>query len=297
MELQSTIMPTGPYALLRSAATGACPTRRIAGGVLHLALDTAQGAASARVAQRADGALLVHLDAPDPESAMPVLRATLAVDVDLRPFTAMVADDPVLGPRTRRHRGMRPLPLMSPSHALLRGIAGQLVQQRDARRMEFAGVRAVGRPVGALWAPLRRDELRAVPVPVLQRAGMAERRAVLVRRAAAALDLDGLHRLPTDEVVRRLCAHPGIGPWTAGVVCTLGLGRLDHGLVGDLGLVRMMALREGRVVEAEETASLLEPWAPYQALASAYLLYGGVGGKLPASPITVARFARRGPRG
>lgn len=290
------ITPAGPYSLARSAATGSCPTRRLARGVLVLALDAGGGPAIAAVHQAGDGTLEVRVDGPDPESAMALLRRSLAVDVDPTPFYEMVRDDPVLGPASRRLRGMRPLPLMSAAHALLRGVAGQLVRQADARRIEFAAVRAVGRPHGGLHLPLRTDELRRVTVPVLQAAGLAQRRAEALVRAVRAVTPDDLADLPTHAVVARLCAQPGIGPWTAGVVCSLGLGRLDHGIVGDLGLVRHMSHAEGRVVEAHETAALLERYAPYQALAAMYLIAGSPAARIHAPPAAVAREAARGRR-
>lgn len=296
MITEDRISPAGPYSLARSAATGSCPTRRFTGGVLTLALDAEGGPAIASVAQDRDGGLRVRLDAPDPDLAMPLLRRCLAVDVDPTPFYEMAADDPVLGPATRRLRGMRPLPLMSPAHALLRGVAGQLVRQVDARRIEFAAVRAVGRAHGGLHLPLRTEELRRVGIPLLQSAGLAARRAEHLVRAVRAVAPDTLHALTTERAVARLCAQPGIGPWTAGVVCTIGLGRLDHGLVGDLGLVRHMAHAEGRMVEGHETAALLEPYAPYQALAAMYLIAGGSGAGIHATPAAIAREVARGQR-
>lgn len=290
------ITPAGPYSLARSAATGSCPTRRLAGGVLTLVLDAAGGPAVATVAQSRDGTLAVRMDAPEPEPAMALLRRCLAVDVDPTPFYDMARDDPVMGPATRRLRGMRPLPLMSAAHALLRGVAGQLVRQADARRIEFTAVRAVGRAHGGLHVPLRTDELRRVTVPVLQSAGLAGRRAESLVRAVRAVAPDTLAGLPTDRVVARLCAQPGIGPWTAGVVCTFGLGRLDHGLVGDLGLVRHLSHAEGRVVEADATAALLERYAPYQALAALYLIAGSAASRTHATPAALAREAARAQR-
>ena len=53
-----------------------------------------------------------------------------------------------------------------------------------------------------------------------------------------------------------------------------GLGRYDAGLVGDLGLVKLLASRTGRWPEAAETAELLEPYGEWQGLASVFLLAG-----------------------
>ena len=53
-----------------------------------------------------------------------------------------------------------------------------------------------------------------------------------------------------------------------------GLGRYDHGLVGDLGLMKLLASLRGRWVEAAETAELLAPYDEWQGLAGQFLLLG-----------------------
>jgi hypothetical protein len=57
-----------------------------------------------------------------------------------------------------------------------------------------------------------------------------------------------------------------------GVICVYGLGRWEHGLVGDLGLVRLLSALRGRTVEPQETTALLEPWGEWAGLASLWLL-------------------------
>ena len=290
--METCLTATQPYSLERSAQAPSCPTRRMRGGIFGVALDTPAGPALGRVWQRPDGTLSIWLDAPAPHVALDALRHVLALDVDLRPFYGSVANDPTLGPITRRHRGLRPLRLGSVPHALLRGVAGQLVRSSEARRIELAAVRRVGRPHAGLHLPLTAGELRSLSPAALRAAGLAEPRARTLVRVAA-LDVDGMVSRPTAEVVRVLTAVPGIGPWTAAVVCMQGLGRLDHGLVGDLGLLRLVARDTGRVPAVEETAELLGRYAPFQALASLYLLRGAAAAGLPAGVPEVARaFAR-----
>ena len=59
------------------------------------------------------------------------------------------------------------------------------------------------------------------------------------------------------------------------MVCLYGLGRFEHGLVGDLGLIKLCSSLLGRRAEAEDTQALLEPYAEWAGLASVYLLAGG----------------------
>jgi 3-methyladenine DNA glycosylase/8-oxoguanine DNA glycosylase len=75
----------------------------------------------------------------------------------------------------------------------------------------------------------------------LRRLGLHERRGAALVRLCRSLELERLHTLPTDGVVRRLERERGLGPWSAGVVCLEGLGRFEHGLVGDLGLIKLCA--------------------------------------------------------
>jgi hypothetical protein len=58
------------------------------------------------------------------------------------------------------------------------------------------------------------------------------------------------------------------------MVCLYGLGRYECGLVGDLGLVKLVSSQRGRWVETEETRELLEPYEEWAGLASIYLLAG-----------------------
>ena len=53
-----------------------------------------------------------------------------------------------------------------------------------------------------------------------------------------------------------------------------GLGSFRHGLVGDLGLVKLCSALWGRWVELYETAELLEPYEEWAGLAGVYLMRG-----------------------
>ncbi len=85
---------------------------------------------------------------------------------------------------------------------------------------------------------------------------------------------------PTDAAAR-LLRERGLGPWSLGVVSLEGLGRWDHGLVGDLGLVKLLGALRGRRVEGWETEELLAPYGEWAGLASVYLLAGWARGLVP----------------
>ena len=284
--------PPLPYSLARSASGLRTLTRRYADGELELVLRTAAGPAHARIRQLRDARLAIELAAPDDASALARLRFLLALDVDLAPFYASVAGDPLLGPAVLRARGLRVLPLDSPAHALLRGVCGQLVRSLDAIRIENRALRSTAQPHAGLLLSPTQAELRVLGQAHLESFGLAGRRAAALVRALKLVDLDALARLDTPEVVARLVAQPGIGPWTAGAVVSEGLGRLDHGMVGDLGHVRVLTRLHGREPDPGELAELLDRYAPYQALASLYLQLVPQAGTA-ASPRALAAFGSR----
>src|SRR5437868_2893728 len=135
---------------------------------------------------------------------------------------------------------------------------------------------------------IRSESLAAAAPFELRRIGLHERRGAAVVRLCRSLELERLHDLPTDAVVRRIERERGLGPWSAGVVCLEGLGRSEHGLVGDLGLVKLLRVLRGRPVEGWETAELLEPYGEWAGLASVYLLAGFARGLLPVSEARAA---------
>lgn len=289
MVTTTTLHPAGPYSLARSTHGASCTTRRATGDSLRLVFRSGTGAADATVTQARDGALTVRLDANDPEEALVRLRFLLATDLDLGAFYRSVEDDPLLGPVARRLRGYRPLRLDSVAHSLLRGIAGQLVHWRDARDVEQQAIRAVATPHGDLWLSPTADQLRALSPARLRSFGLAEQRARILVRALRLMDPEKLESLDTPRAVARMTSIPGIGPWTAAVVCLQGLGRTDHGLAGDLGLAKLLAHDTGEVPDTDATARLLDRYAPFQGLASAYLLAGAQGTRTPAAVSEIAR--------
>ena len=94
----------------------------------------------------------------------------------------------------------------------------------------------------------------------------------------------------------RLLRERGIGPWSVGVIALEGLGRYDHGLVGDLGLVKLLASMRGRPVEAGETAALLSPYEEWQGLAGQLLMLGWSRGLVPGADPDAGRRARLRPK-
>jgi 3-methyladenine DNA glycosylase/8-oxoguanine DNA glycosylase len=241
------------------------------------------GGARGQAWQRRDG--LVHLRAPD-EPGLALLRFCLALDADTTEFAQRFRRDPLLGPSIRNLHGLRPLRRATVAHALLRAICGQLIEARRALAIERAILRALGDP-----APLR-DGIAALSPAQLRRLGLATHRASTLVRVCRSLDLEGLRGRPLEAVEARLLRERGLGPWSLGVIALEGLGSFRHGLVGDLGLVKLCSALWGRWVATHETAELLAPYEEWAGLAGVYLMRGWSAGLVPGANADRARLAR-----
>ena len=271
------VRPRGPYSLELSARLAGDATRRMREGLV-----TARCCGGvARAWQSPDGTVTIRSESV---AAADKLRWMLAVDDDHSEFLRHVAHDPLLGRASKHLRGLRPVRTATVAQALLRAVCGQLVDWKTGRSLERRVIRALqSRAVAAtgLSEPPTTSALAAFAPFELRRLGLHERRGAAVVRLCRSLELERLHDLPTEAVVRRLERERGLGPWSAGVVCVEGLGRNEHGLVGDLGLVKLLRALRGRPVEGWETAELLEPYGEWAGLASVYLLAGFGRGLIP----------------
>jgi 3-methyladenine DNA glycosylase/8-oxoguanine DNA glycosylase len=272
-----TVRPSGPYSLALSTRLVGDATRSVREGLLTACCD----GGVARAWQARDGTVTIRSESA---AAAEKLRWMLALGDDHSEFLRRVGDDPLLGRASRLLRGLRPVRTATVAHALLRAVCGQLIDSKTARTLERRVIRALqDRAVAAtgLSEPPTTSALAAAAPAELRRLGLHERRAAAIVRLCRSLELERLHDLETSAVVRRLERERGLGPWSAGVVCLQGLGRHEHGLVGDLGLIKLLRALRGRPAEAWETAELLEPYGEWAGLASVYLLAGFGRGLIP----------------
>jgi len=212
------------------------------------------------------------------------LRWLLGLDDDHSPFLALVRNDPLLGPASRELWGLRPIRVPTVAQSLLRAFCGQLIEAKVARQLERAIVRSVcaAHPSGLHVSPTTAD-LGALAPSRLRALGLHAGRAASLVRLCRSVELERLRAVPTATVAARLERERGLGPWSVGVVCLEGLGRFDAGLVGDLGLVKLLRSLRGRRVEGWETAELLTPYGEWAGLASVYLIAGHAHGLVRAA--------------
>jgi len=280
--VETVVHPHGPYSLALSTRLAGDATRRVREGLV-----TARCCGAVACAwQAADGSVTIRSESV---SAAEKLRWMLALDDDHSEFLRLVGDDPLLGRASKHLRGMRPMRTATVAQALLRAVCGQLIDSKTARSLERRVIRALAPPAeDGCCEPPSTAALAAVAPFELRRLGLHERRGAAVVRLCRNLELERLHDLPTEAAARRIERERGLGPWSAGVVCLEGLGRFGHGLVGDLGLVKLLRALRGRPVEGWETAELLEPYGEWAGLASVYLLAGFGRGLIPLPAVRAA---------
>ncbi len=269
MPVDAVLRPRGPYSLRLSGRLASDPTRVVRGNVYDATISVEDRLERVVATQRSDGSVAVRAES---DTGVEHVRFVLGLDDDHSELLRRFAGDPLIGEATRRLRGLRPVRTATVAHALLRAVAGQLIQARRARQIEANVIRSTSRTHGGLHAPPVAHELARRSPAELTRLGLGGRRATTLVRLCRTLDLEGLKRQPTDAVARRLEREPGLGPWSVGVVCLQGLGRYERGLARDLGLVKLVSLLRGRRPQPEETDELLAPYGEWAGLASVYLL-------------------------
>lgn len=276
--VDAVVRPAGPYSLALSARHAGDATRTFRDRVFTATLEIDGRLERAFAQQYPDGRIRIVAASP---GGLEQLRFCLALDDDHSEFLRRFRNDPLLGRSTSHLAGLRPVRLATVAHALLRALCGQLIEAREARRIERRIIRATTVELDRFHAPPSGHVLGAESPAELRRLGLHARRGATLVRLCRTLDLERLRDLPSDALAARLLRERGLGPWSLGVISLEGLGRWDRGLVGDLGLVKLLSVLRGRRAEAGETEELLAPYGEWAGLASVYLLSGWARGLVP----------------
>ena len=175
----------------------------------------------------------------------------------------LVAVDPALAPVL----AAAPPPVfreVDPLQHLVRAVCAQQLSVKAATTIE-------GRLRAACGGQVSAAALAALSEAEMRGAGLS-RAKTRTLSALAQADLEGslaarsLRGLSDADVAGRLCALPGIGPWTAEVFLLFALHRQDILPVADLGLRDAAArLRGGRVpLSAANLGRMGEAWRPWR---------------------------------
>jgi len=203
------------------------------------------------------------------------LRRQLDLDADPVSVSEHLERSVALARLVRARPGLRVLRAFEPFETLVRVVLGQQISVRAAttlagRLVERFGAPVAGGPELHRLFPGPRD-LQDAP---LEEIGLPSARAESLR-ALARQALDGMLPLdgsaPLDELVRKLCATPGVGPWTAHVLAMRVAGEPDAFPASDLSLRQAGGVAGGPPLTAAELEARAEPWRPFRAYAAMHL--------------------------
>ena len=168
-----------------------------------------------------------------------------------------------------------PPKLARPTESHFATLVRAVVYQQLAGR---AAAAIHGRLIAALDGDVRPETLITLSDESLRAVGLSRNKMASLRDLATkvldgtvVLSPRGLSRESDDEIVARLSAVRGIGPWTAEMFLFFQLRRLDVWPVGDLGVRRGYGLAwQVPTPTARELQPLGEVFRPYRSVAAWY---------------------------
>jgi AraC family transcriptional regulator of adaptative response / DNA-3-methyladenine glycosylase II len=274
----------GPYAwapLVAFLAERAIPgVESIVGsgaGAVYRRTTADGGVVSVRAGERALEVMLRVPSARGLRDAVERIRRLFDVAADPLAIGAVLSRDPALRPAIRACPGRRVPGGWDGLEVAIRAILGQQISVARATQLAGKLVAAWGVPLASAYGdgdgalthrfPDAGVLAEAGGDAIARAVGMPRARggaiAALARAVAdGSLPLDGT--LPLETLVERLCALPGIGPWTAHYL-GMRLGEPDAFPAGDLWLRRALDTDErGLLARAER-------WRPFRAYAALHL--------------------------
>jgi DNA-3-methyladenine glycosylase II len=280
--MRATVTAAGPFDLAASFAAASRFLPLVAQGGTRLALPIDGGASCATLRQVSLRPARIEVSSTALVSRALLRREVawqLSAELDLRPFYRLVAAHPVLGPMTRRLRGVKPLRPASLFEMAVVAITEQQISLAAAYHIRQCLIDRFG---------ARRGLHRAFPAPralahaslrALRSCGLSHRKAEYISALAqqvaqGEVNLDRLRSMSDIAAHDYIRTLRGFGLWSADYILVRGLGRADCVPTDDLGIRDAVGtyLGAGRRVSAKAVARLLEPFAPYRGLAVFYLL-------------------------
>ena len=185
----------------------------------------------------------------------------------------LAARDEGLAALRARVEGIAPVPLRVEG-----GGFAPLAEIVCTQQISRAAAAAIFARLETLVSPLAPERLLVTPDERLRAAGLSRGKVEALKGLAravgeGALDLDAVARLPEREAKARLCAVPGIGPWTAEVYLLFCGGHPDILPAADVALqwsASDMLARADRL-SARELAALGRAWSPWRGAAARLL--------------------------
>ena len=166
--------------------------------------------------------------------------------------------------------------------SLLKIVTEQLISLKAAD--------AIWRRIETRLHPFEPPEILKFTLEDLQSLGLTRAKARSFQAIAMAihsgeLNFESLHQVPDHDVLAKLLALPGIGPWTADIYLLTALGRADACPAGDLAL--QMAAQDLFAMNSRPNPKAFleraENWKPWRSVAARLLWshYRGIKGLFP----------------
>jgi 3-methyladenine DNA glycosylase/8-oxoguanine DNA glycosylase len=206
----------------------------------------------------------VDVEPLDGETRLVILK------LDLPPFYAWAAGQPVLAGIASRLPGFRPPLAPDPFESLVGSITAQQVSLFAAFAIRNRLIERFGECGEVAYAFPSRESIAAASEEEIVAVGFSRRKAeYVIGLARADIDLHGLAGLDDDEVRAQLTAIRGLGPWTAEWFLARHLARPRAWPAGDLVLRKAAEVLYG--LDVHELGKRLDP---FQNLSAHYLLTG-----------------------
>jgi DNA-3-methyladenine glycosylase II len=226
-----------------------------------------------RIEAAPGGASVEPLD----EEIEDVVGWLLGVPLDLDGFWAWAASEPVLAGLREPLRGYRPPLVADPWEMLVTSITAQQVSLHSAFAVRSRLIERFGVPHGHAWAFPTRERIARAGEDEIRAVGFSARKAEYVTGLARGpLDLEGLFRLPDDEVIEAITSQRGLGRWTADWFLARALARPAGWPAGDLGVRKAVSFFYGcgRDLDETEVREVGERFGPWRNIACHMLLAG-----------------------
>jgi DNA-3-methyladenine glycosylase II len=206
----------------------------------------------------------------------------LGIEQDLLPFYRMAQDDTVLSPLMVQLRGLHIPRTASVYESLVLAIVGQQISSHVAGLLRTLLINTYGSVVevaGHTYHSFPRvSEIAAAGIDGLRVVKLSNRKAQYIVGISngimsGELDLENLHSLGDEEVIRKLTSIRGVGLWTAHWLLIRALGRSDGFPYEDLALCRTLSQLLGLAapLTPKEASEYSQRWSPFRSYATTYL--------------------------
>jgi DNA-3-methyladenine glycosylase II len=279
---QLTVQEPYDLALSLKARASFSPEPEQNAGILQAAVRIDNKPILLEVRQAASDSSVLQISSPDHVDRERLLEQAgwiVLAALDLQPFYRIARNDPIIGPLTRRFRGMKPLRPATLFEMMVDAVIEQQISLAAARRIRVRLVERFGENKDGLWIFPGPEALARSALEAIRACGFSSRKAEYINGLASkvvdgSFDLDGLKGMTDDAVRSTISGIRGFGRWSADYILIRGLGRPDAVPVDDLAVRTIVGkyLGDGSRLTAEQVEQRLKPFIPFRGLAVFYLL-------------------------